>query len=662
MPGRRAARALLAALVPGLLLACRAQPTSTPAHDPVVLVSPDTGPSARQARLAALAPAPAIARGEAAQRLIASIDAFHRRTPSRRGYLAVDKPLYRPGETVWFRVFDLASAELAGTGEPTAATLTLVSPRGATVGEKRVLVDGGAGANDFVLASDAPGGEYVLKAVTDRGDAAERRVIVAAYEPPRIKKKLEFLRKAYGPSDPVAATVALHRATGEALARRAAVGLVTLDGAELARVPITTDADGNAIVRFALPATIAKGDGLLTILVEDGGITESIQKRIPITLRDVQLALYPEGGELVAGLPARVYFAARDAFDKPADVEGRVRDDRGATVALLRSFHGGLGRFELHPQPGRRYHVELTRPLGIARTFELPAARPEGCALNALDDFDSARADLRVAVWCTHARGVAAVAVQRDRRLATTSARVRAGEAAVLALPLAGAGQGAVRVTLFDDRLAPLAERLVYRGRGRDLKVAITADKPTYHPRDRVKLAIETRGPDGAPLAADLALAVVDDTVLAFADDKHATLLARMYLEAEMPGQKIDEPNFYFGADPKAPAAIDLVVGTHGWRRFDWKPVLAAPEEPPIDEPWEFTGDYWAKPRPRARIARKARPKPAAAEAEAERLAEAEDDDRAEPAQPRPAAAPRRGETRRPPTSSPTSPRASRSG
>ena len=62
------------------------------------------------------------------------------------------------------------------------------------------------------------------------------------------------------------------------------VGLATLDGVELARVPVSTDAEGNATVRIALPATIQKGDGLLTVLVEDGGITESVQKRIPIRL------------------------------------------------------------------------------------------------------------------------------------------------------------------------------------------------------------------------------------------------------------------------------------------------------------------------------------------------------------------------------------------
>ncbi len=569
-----------------LALSCRA-PHTGPAHDdPVVLVTPETGPSALQARLAGTPPARATA-GE--PKLDAAIDAFHARTQARRGYLAVDKPLYRAGETIWFRAFELASADLSG-GQPDTAMVRLITPRGSALAEKKVMISEGGAAGELDLPDGIAGGEYVLRAEAARGTVIERKLIVSSYESPRIKKKLELVRKAYGPGDTVAATVALHRATGEPLANKAIVGLVELDGAELARVPVTTDAGGNAIVRAALPAQIRRGDGLLTVLVEDGGVTESVQKRIPIVLSQLQLALYPEGGELIEGLPGRVYFAARSSLDKPADIEGRVVDDRGEVVGMLRSYHDGLGRFELAPAAGRTYRVEITRPAGIAQRYELPRARRGGCAMQALDDFASARADLRVALWCTSAQEVAVSAVLRERRVATARAAVRRGEPAVISLPMPPGAQGAVRVTAFDGKLAPLAERLVYRNRGKDLQITIKPDRASYHPRDRVALAIETRGPDGAPVAADLALSVVDDTVLAFADDKQATMLARLYLEAEMPGQKIEEPNFYFSADPKAPAALDLVLGTHGWRRFEWKQVLEAPPSPPIDDPWAFTG------------------------------------------------------------------------
>jgi len=595
---------LAVALVPAACGGHPQGPGSNVAGDPVELVSPETGPSPLQKRLADQAPTPPLAATPASQRLDQALDDFHRRNPSRRAYLAVDKPLYQPGETIWFRAFELLSDRLTPGGDGRGTTFQLIDPRGSVVMDRRVLTQEGAAANDFALPPGMAGGEYTLKALADDGTTVERKVIVAAYQPPRIKKKLEFLRKAYGPGDTVAAAIAVHRGTGEALAAQQLVGQVTVDGVELTRVPVTTDAAGNAVVRFDLPGQMARGDGLLTVLVSDGGITESIQKRIPIVVDKLQLALYPEGGDLVTGLPARVYFAARNTIDKPADVEGRVVDDRGELAARFRSYHDGMGRFELIPRPGRSYKVEITRPVGITQTFAVPAARSDGCTLQSVDDFTSARPDVRVAVWCSHPRAVVATAVLRGKRVATAAALVGDAGPAVLSLATPTGSQGAVRVTLFDDGLAPLAERLIYRNRRVDLSVKLSADRKTYHPRDQVTLAVETRGPDGKPVAADLAVAVVDDTVLSFADDKSGRLLARLYLESEMPGQKVEEPEFYFSDDAQAPAALDLVLGTQGWRRFDWKPVFAGPPRQPIEADWEFTGDHWQRNH-KKRITRK---------------------------------------------------------
>ncbi len=563
-----------------------------PQAGPIELVTPESGPSALQRQLAAMTPAAAEPESAASERLDQALADYRQRARSHRGYLAVDKPLYRPGETIWFRAFDLFSAELTGDPATYGTDFQLISPKGAVVMEKRAMTREGAAANDFVIPAGVPGGEYVLKAITDQGTEVERSVIVAAYQPPRIKKKLEFVRKAYGAGDTVAAAIALNRATGEPLAKKEVTGLVVLDGGELVRVPVTTDDLGKAVVRFDLPAQIARGDGLLTILVEDGGVTESIQKRIPITLDKLQFAMFPEGGDLVAGLPGRVYFSAKNLIDKPADVEGRVVDDRDQLVARFRSVHDGMGRFEMTPMPGHTYRVEITRPVGIASTFELPRPLEAGCSMQVIDDVDSKRDDIRVAVWCSRERDVVATAVLRDQRLGTRTVKVPAGRPAVVVLPAPATGQqGAVRVTLFDRNLAPMAERLIYRNRNADLKVKITADRDRYHPRDKVTLAVETRGVDGSPVAADLALSVVDDTVLSFADDKSANLMARLYLESEMPGQKIEEPNFYFSDDPLAAAGLDCVLGTQGWRRFDWKLVFVPPA--PIDTGWGFTGEYW---------------------------------------------------------------------
>jgi hypothetical protein len=414
-------RPLLFALVSSQVIGCGAAgpegPPRAPNREPASIASSET-----DKRIGALPPT-AVSRGETGA-LDKAIESHFGAAATRRTYVMTDKPLYQPGETIWFRADLRATRTLIG-GPPTGLTLQLLSPRGAIVSQKRVLVQNGVARNDFALAPELEGGEYTIQLLADDGTRDTKKIVVSTYEPPRIQKTLELLRKAYGEGDAVSAAVEVKRATGEPLGERALTAVVSIDDAERERLSIKTDRQGKALVRFTLPTSIARGDGLLTILVEDGGVTESIQKRIPIVLKKLSLAVFPEGGDLVDGIPGRVYFMARTLLGKPADIEGKVVDDRGQAIADLRSVHDGMGRFELLPATDRKYHVEITKPAGIAARFPIPAAKPGGCVIRSVDQRGAGT--LRAAAICNTSRRLVALAVLRERRLASGSFDVAAG-------------------------------------------------------------------------------------------------------------------------------------------------------------------------------------------------------------------------------------------
>ncbi len=543
--------------------------------------SPPIAQSDTDKMLAALKPA-ALQKAGKLDDLDKKIVDYFARTQTRRGYLMTDKPLYQPGETIWLR----ADVRMTGTlkGTATGASLSLVSPRGAVVAQKRVMVTDGVAQNDFQLAADLEGGEYTIQLAADDGTQDQKKIIINTYEAPRLQKTVELTKKAYGAGDSVAAAIEIKRATGEAFGNRELTGVVTVDDVEVARLPIKTDGDGKAMAKFQLPGSIARGDGLLTILAEDGGVTESIQKRIPIVMKSISMSLFPEGGDLVTGVPGRVYFMAKTPLGKPADLTGRVIDDRGIVVAKLESIHDGMGKFELTPMADRTYHVEIDRPVGIAQKFDVPAAKEGGCVVRSVDG--GAADKLRIATICSSSRTVLVEAVLREKRLADAAVEVEAGKPALVELPVDADAQGAVRVTLFSAKQEPLAERLVYHGRGRDLKIALTADKKQYTPRDGVKLHVHTTDAAGKPVKANVGVAVVDDTVLSFADDKSAKILAHFFLEPELGAtaqDPVEEPNFYFGGKPEAQAAMDALLATRGYRRFEWQQVMNPPPPPPVE-------------------------------------------------------------------------------
>ena len=533
---------------------------------------------------AAPAPSKRVTTAEGYQAFQDQLEGAFEGWPSRSFHVQVDRPLYRPGETIWLRAWDLERKSLSATGQGQGLEYQLINPKGATVASKKVAHADGLNTNDIQVPEGVPGGEYLLRVLRGGEIEVERPVIVSAYEAPRLKKKLEFMRKAYGPGDTVVASVNVKRPTGEVLASQTLTANIQLDGVALPRVEVTTDARGDAAVRFELPARISRGDGLLTVMVEDGGITESVSKRIPIILQDLDVSLYPEGGDLVTGLPSRVYFEARDPIGKPADVEGRLVDDRGTEIATFTSHRDGLGRFGFVPEAGRSYHVEITAPVGIAQHYALPEAKDEGCVMRSFDDLDGSLEYMRVAVRCTESQPVSVQAVLRENLIDGATIQARPDKPAVVYLqagdPAVDRAMGIARITVFDEAMQPLAERLVFRNRRHRLNVQVSPERNSYQPRDLVTLDVTTTDPMGRPVAADLALAVVDDTVLSFADDKQGHLLSQLLFEAELQDE-VEEPNFYLDlTEEKSALAMELLMGTRGWRRFDWQQALVQPHIP----------------------------------------------------------------------------------
>lgn len=524
---------------------------------------------------------PASARLSAPDDVDTRIDSYFEGQGHQRLHVQLDRPLYKPGDDVWVKTWSVASRGLQPSPHG-QITYELVNPRGQVVGTRLVQQQGGTATNDFTLDPDAPGGRWTLRASLPSGDVDERPFVVSSYTAPRIRKKLEFVREAYGPGDRVDALLELEGTRGP-LANHEVRAMLQVAGETVLEETVVTDDSGAVLVSAQLPERLESSDGLLTLLVEDGGVTESISRSVPIVLADLQLAWFPEGGDLVAGLPARVYFQGTNAHGEPADVSGTISDDRGNRVASFGSVHDGLGRVAFTPEKGRLYTAHITEPVGVTAAYALPESTDRGCTLRSFDDFASAEREVRVAVRCTSTREVLVTGVLSET--AVDAAAVRAGPSSDAVVYLDPGDeladrQGAVRVTVFDRERVPLAERLVYRNHGRDLRIEVTPDRERYGPRDEVVLAVRASDPSGEPIAAELALSVVDDTVISLADDEEGHMLSRLYLEPELV-ESPEDPAWYFDDEEELAArGVDLVLGTLGWRRFDWAPVW----NPPVPE------------------------------------------------------------------------------
>ena len=512
-------------------------------------------------------------------------------------HLALDKPLYQPGETVYYRSLTLSRFGLAADGEM-AIHFEILEPSGAVVPGSPLegVTQHGVGSGAFTIPEQSPGGEYVLvaRSLGQVFPEEKRRFFVRSYRLPQLKKELEFTRDSYAPGETVVADLLAKRRDGAAAAGAKLHVIATVDGQQVFQTDAQADQAGAFQVKFDLPGKIQRGDGQLAVVVDDGGNRETIAKTIPINLGKVEVSFYPEGGDLVDRLENRVYFLGRNPLGKPVHIEGTIVDGSGKKVAAVRTVHEGMGSFSFTPQAGREYRLKITSPAEVNNEPKLPEVSTRqkvvlstgigvfaaGAPLEFNVRAGKVGMPLVVGAFC---RG----APVGQQALVTAVDPDKGTGANPVAITVPDEVGGVIRLTVYDystNPPQPVAERLVYRRMGRGLNVRPEGLSEGYSPGERVKMSLMVTNEKGAPVPAVLGVAVVDDALLSLADDDTPSMKTHLLLttEVEKP-EDLEDADFYLSGGTEAEVALDLLLGTQGWRRFAEKTLgELRKDQPPV--------------------------------------------------------------------------------
>ncbi len=511
------------------------------------------------------------------------LSAYQEQMPEDRIYVQFDKPFYEPGDNIWFSTFIRDGKSLKASTKSDIVHIEFLNPKGTIEKSINVIAKNGVAAGDFALDAEALGGMYKVRAYTNwmknlpAGQAGEgneyyfeKDIQVQDLVLPNLKMKLDFEKKAFGAGDEVVAKLELNTNENKPLSNYKINFVANLDGQQFISKADITDENGIKYVKFNLPKELKTNDGLLNVMIEYNGLTESISRSIPILLNKVQFTMFPEGGDLVAGLESNVAFRALNEFDKPADVEGIILNEEGKQVATLASYHMGMGSFKFTPAANEKYSVKITKPEGIAETFVLPQTLSRGYVMN----IDNSKAgELSAIIHSTETEELSLVAQVRGKMYYSTVLDAKKGINKIV-FPTSNFPIGVTQVTLFDSKGVPRSERLAFVNMDKHLNIAIETDKDKYLPREKVKMTVTVKDERGIPMPANLALSVVNDQLISFADDKSGNILSQLLLQQDVKG-KIEEPSFYFNAkEEKADKALDYLLMTAGWRRFSWEKLM----------------------------------------------------------------------------------------
>jgi len=125
---------------------------------------------------------------------------------------------------------------------------------------------------------------------------------------------------------------------------------------------------------------------------------------------------------------------------------------------------------------------------------------------------------------------------------------------------------GIIQFVLFDEQMNPLSERLVFSKNKEEVKIEFHTDKAFYETRENVVSILSLTDSGGYPLEGHLSVAVTDDNDIAV--DSSTTILSSLLLSSELKGY-IENPAWYLRDDIESITALDYLMMTHGWRRYN---------------------------------------------------------------------------------------------
>lgn len=503
------------------------------------------------------------------------LGAYNEQMPEDRIYLQFDKPMYEPGDDIWFSAFVRNASTMKPSQKSDIVHIEFLNPKGTVEKSINIIAKNGVAAGDFNLDAEALGGMYKVRAYTNwmKNEGAdnvfEKQLQVQDVVLPNLKMKLDFEKKAFGAGDEVVAKLELNTNENKPLSNYKIRFVANLDGKQIVAKADATDENGLQYIKFELPKELKTSDGLLNVLIDYNGSTESISRSIPIVLNKIKLQLFPEGGDLVSGLQSKVAFRALNEFDKPADIEGIVVDGKGKKVSSFSSFHMGMGAFDLIPEPNEKYSVKITKPGNITETYALPEALPRGYVMNV----DAVKNEVALNIGTTEAEELSLVAQVRNKVYYTTVIQAKKGSNKIV-FPTTDFPVGVSQITLFDSKGIARAERLAFVNKDKQLSISVETEKEKYLPREKVKMTISVKDERGMPMPAVLSMAVVSDQLLTFADDKSGNILSQLLLQQDIK-ENVEEPAFYFDKkEAKADMALDYLLMTAGWRHFTWEKIM----------------------------------------------------------------------------------------
>jgi len=302
---------------------------------------------------------------------------------------------------------------------------------------------------------------------------------------------------------------------------------------------------------------------------DDKIANKKLKKKSQRKSQKMDIQFFPEGGNLILGMDNNVAFKAINELGLGIEVEGEIVNKKGVQAATFESAHLGMGSFHFTPEPDNKYFAVIISESGKKEKIPLP--EPQKSGYNLLVEPGSR--DFEVTIQSTDPEPeVTLLGQTRGKVCFQETFKLQNGSHKV-SIPVEAFPTGIAQITLFNIRVEPQCERLVFIRRNDNLNVSVSTDNSSYGTRKKIAVGVRVSDPEGQPVRGNFSLAVSNRQLEDHSRDFHSGIVSYLFLTSDLKG-RIENPDYYFEKNtPETRQALDYLMMTQGWRRFRWENV-----------------------------------------------------------------------------------------
>ena len=506
------------------------------------------------------------------------LEKFRKTYPQEKVHLHTDKPYYSIGDTIYFKAYVVNAEKNTPSVVSNILYVDMIDDSNHIKQTLRLPVMDGTTWGTVALADSLREGNYKIRAYTnwmrnfDEAYFFNKMITIGNGLNSDWIASASFKPNSAGNKNEDTVTIQYSSLYGLPVAGKEVSYNIVSNKKEIAKGKGSIDNEGKLSIGLESMQNNQSPAVLLTHLkVNKTVVTKELMIKVPAAQYKTQF--FPEGGQMVAGLPARIGFKAMGNDGLGIAVSGKITDDSSAVSVPFQSGFAGIGSFGFTPISGHTYHALIKYKDGSEEKVMLPAAAVYGYVLN-IDNTEADKVGINIASKQSTPADKVILVAQCNNRMVYAAPLALSNGSASISLSKKKFPTGIVQFTLFNPALQPVAERLAFINHHDALTIDMRLDKAAYNRREKVKMILDVKDQNGDPVTGTFSLSVTDANTVVLDKAKQQTILTDLLLTSDLKGY-IESPNHYFtDADDASVKELDDLLLTQGWRRFIWQDIL----------------------------------------------------------------------------------------